>query len=117
MEAKGVVCCLNRRFLSVVYILVFCYFYLFSHCNSSHRITRVSTSATKKGLHMAVLLKSFMQLSNARSVCSKVSCKLTEVGGGRLFSRSSPVLTRVVTDHLVDMSSQKKICILGSGNW
>lgn len=80
-------------------------------------VRSASRSAATEGLQMAMILRSYMQLSNARSVCSKVSCKLTEVGGGRLFSRSPPVLTRVVADFPVDMSSQKKICILGSGNW
>ncbi|XP_050688665.1 glycerol-3-phosphate dehydrogenase [NAD(+)], cytoplasmic-like isoform X2 [Eriocheir sinensis] len=66
---------------------------------------------------MAMILRSYIQLSNVRSVWSKVSCKLTEVGSGRLFSRSPPVLTRVLANTPIDMSSQKKICILGSGNW
>lgn len=117
MEAKGVVCCFYRRFLSVVYILVFRNFSLFSGWYSFLKVEKVSRSATKEGLQMALILRSYMQLSNARSVCSKVSCKLTEAGGGRLFSRSSPVFTRVVADFTADMSSQKKICILGSGNW
>ncbi|KAK8402081.1 hypothetical protein O3P69_001285 [Scylla paramamosain] len=66
---------------------------------------------------MAMIIRASLALFSRNSRCSKVSCKLSEIGGGRLFSCSSPLFTCSVTAAFTNMSPPKKICILGSGNW
>uniref|UniRef100_A0A0P4WIZ7 Glycerol-3-phosphate dehydrogenase [NAD(+)] n=1 Tax=Scylla olivacea TaxID=85551 RepID=A0A0P4WIZ7_SCYOL len=66
---------------------------------------------------MAMIIRASLALFSRNSRCSKVSCKLSEIEGGRFFSRSSPLFTCSVTAAFRNMSPPKKICILGSGNW
>ncbi|XP_045117397.1 glycerol-3-phosphate dehydrogenase [NAD(+)], cytoplasmic-like isoform X4 [Portunus trituberculatus] len=66
---------------------------------------------------MAMFVRASLALFSLSSRCSKVSCKLSEAGGRRLFSRSSSLFTRSVAAAFTNMSPPKKICILGSGNW